>query len=157
MSLLICGRIDLLHKSHCAPVSYPTIHCFVTVMCASVHNSVTNISWGICVKYCENVRWVYSTTQQNDDVDFSCGFPHSRIMTSLFGSVPFSVIPGSLWLWLLFTTQYGDTTLCCYQAHLYFGCSSDPHSQRNLTTCNATALLMVYLFGRSFPGPLLLA
>ena len=33
--------LDLLHKSHSAPVSYPTMHRFVEEMCTCVHISLT--------------------------------------------------------------------------------------------------------------------
>ena len=44
------GR-DLMHKSHNAPVLYPTMHQFVTEMCTCVHISV--IKWCI-VEYLSN-------------------------------------------------------------------------------------------------------
>ena len=54
--LLICGLclIDLLHKSHNAPVPYPTMPHFVTEMCTHVHISVTK--WCI-MGYLSNALW----------------------------------------------------------------------------------------------------
>ena len=46
--------IDLLHKSHNALVSYPTIYHFVTEMCTYVHISVTK--WCIVV-YLSDALW----------------------------------------------------------------------------------------------------
>ena len=46
--------IDLLQKSHNAPVPYPTMHHFVTEMCTCVHISVTN--WCI-VGYLLDALW----------------------------------------------------------------------------------------------------
>ena len=43
--------IDLLHKSHNAPVPYPTTHNSVTEICTCVHISVTKW-WGICLMPC---------------------------------------------------------------------------------------------------------
>ena len=54
--------IDLLHKSHNAPVAYPTMHHFVTGMCTHtcVHISVTKVHWGLFVKYIVGFMiWVY--------------------------------------------------------------------------------------------------
>ena len=45
---------DLFHKSHDAPVPYPTMHHFVTEMCICVHISVTK--WYI-VGYLSNTLW----------------------------------------------------------------------------------------------------
>ena len=47
-------RVDLLHKSHNAPVPYPTMHHFVTEMCTCVHISVTK--WCIA-GYLSNALW----------------------------------------------------------------------------------------------------
>ena len=46
--------IDLLHKSHNAPVPYPTMHHFVTETCTHVHLSVTK--WCI-VGYLSGALW----------------------------------------------------------------------------------------------------
>ena len=46
--------IDLLHKSHIAPVQYPTMHHFVTEMCTCVHISVTKLC---IVVYLSNALW----------------------------------------------------------------------------------------------------
>ena len=46
--------INLLHKSHNAPVPYPTMHHFVTEMCTCVHISVTK--WCI-VGYLTDALW----------------------------------------------------------------------------------------------------
>ena len=43
----------LSHKSHNTPVSYPTMHHFVTKMCTCVHISVTKwCVWDICLMHC---------------------------------------------------------------------------------------------------------
>ena len=46
--------IDLFHKTHNAPVPYPTAHHFVTEMCTCVHISVTKCC---VVGYWYNVSW----------------------------------------------------------------------------------------------------
>ena len=49
-----CFIIDLLHKSHNAPVPYPTMHHFVTEICTCVHISVAK--WCI-VGNLSNALW----------------------------------------------------------------------------------------------------
>ena len=54
MKLILSVTIDLLHKSYNAPVTYPTVHYFVTEMCTCVHISVTK--WYI-VLYVSDALW----------------------------------------------------------------------------------------------------
>ena len=48
------GFPNLLHKSHIAPVPYPTMHHFVTEMCTCVHISVTKLR---LVGYLSDALW----------------------------------------------------------------------------------------------------
>ena len=52
--LMWCCRNRFLHKSHNAPVPYPTMHHFVTEMCTQVHICVTK--WCI-VGYLSDALW----------------------------------------------------------------------------------------------------
>ena len=50
---LFASHTHLLHKSHKAPIPYPTMQYFVTEMCTCVHISVKNGAlWDICLLYC---------------------------------------------------------------------------------------------------------
>ena len=60
-------QIDPTHKPHSAPVSYPTMHHFVTEMCTHVHISVTKwcivgygtgVLWDLCYR---SVTWTFVT------------------------------------------------------------------------------------------------
>ena len=42
--------IDLLHRSHNAPIPYPTMHHFVTKMCTYLLQNAA--SWDTCLMYC---------------------------------------------------------------------------------------------------------
>ena len=48
------SNADLVHKSHNAPIPYPTMHHFVSEMCTCVHISVTKLC---IVGYWSNVLW----------------------------------------------------------------------------------------------------
>ena len=51
--VMLISSTDLLHKSHNAPVPYPTMHCFVTEICTSVHlHAIYAIFSCVCVVWC---------------------------------------------------------------------------------------------------------
>ena len=63
------GLLDLSHKSHNAPVQYPTIHQFVTEMCTRVctFQLQSGALWDICLMHCwickmDLIRFVSVTT-----------------------------------------------------------------------------------------------
>ena len=51
--VMLISSTDLLHKSHNAPVPYPTMQCFVTEICTSVHlHAIYAIFSCVCVVWC---------------------------------------------------------------------------------------------------------
>ena len=71
---LIKHIIDPLHRFYNAPVPYPTIHHFVTEMCAWLHIPLQNGAlWDICLLHCgicEMGRLVYLNISEQSNIDF---------------------------------------------------------------------------------------